>query len=245
MNRRVLLFGLLILAIGIIVSITSVSSTLPSSFVTQNTSTLEIQPNSITYMKFEVNQTFLMGYASKMPVYFVFANYSAFQKIEASKAGIANASQSLEGRGVLEIAEGDAGTFPYIYENSSQNTEIANYTKPYYLAEGSQQPGAYFAIFFNPNSEADTLEIKQVTYSSTRATEAIKKAGSYVFIGSLLFLIGLFVVIASFFMSSHQTSKPSSDELDLQAEKLYDEIEKKSKGKKGQKKHNKTKMSKR
>ncbi|MGC8547615.1 MAG: hypothetical protein ACP5MC_01260 [Candidatus Micrarchaeia archaeon] len=239
MNKRVLLFGLLLLIIGIAISIASVSSTLPSSFVTQNTSMLEIQPNSIAYAQFNVNQTFLMGYASKMPVYFVFANFSAFQKIEASKTGIANASQSLEGQGVLEIAEGNAGTFPYIPENSSQNTEVSNYTKPYYLAKGAQQPGTYFAIFFNPYSAPDTVEIKQVTYSYAKALSTIKNAGGYVFLGSLFFLIGLFAIIASFFMSSHQTSKPNSNELDLQVQKLYDEIEKKPKGKKGKKKHRK------
>ena len=229
MNKRVLLLGILFIVIGFFVSGLSVSTTLPLHSASSSTGRIVVGSESSAYVPIQINQSSLpmFFFNSSSMLGFVFANSTAFailSKLPASS--LIKTAESLEGRGVLEIANSTSSVFPYVaYPNSSIQAGIA---RPIYQGNVSLLPaGNYYAIFSNPGNVSvnASYRFSNFAYSSKLSSE-ISSVSPYIFASSLIVFLGFVLIAVSLFMKGKSKQAAESDE-DRAAQEIYAKLEKK------------------
>ncbi|MGC8628938.1 MAG: hypothetical protein ACP5T4_01885 [Candidatus Micrarchaeia archaeon] len=226
MNTRILLFGIILFVAGLIVSAASVSSVLASVSTSPTSFSLYVAPESYAYLNVSENLNALTSifYSASQPITFVYANYSAFKVLTASQSkNFIDTAMGLEGKGVYEIANATKGIFPYVSSLSSTIPE------PIYATNYSTTAqGTYFAIFFNHNSTTADVEAKEITYSYAGIQNGIKVASGTVLASSILMILGLLIIVFSFFASRSKKAQ-TPETMDENVAKIYAQIEKKAK----------------
>ena len=231
MNKRVLLLGILLIVIGFFVSGLSVSTTLPLYSASPSTGRIVVGSESSTYVPIQINQSSLpmFFFNSSSTLGFVFANSTAFailSKLPASS--LIKAAESLEGRGVLEIANSTSSVFPYVaYPNSSIQAGIG-IARPIYQENVSLLPaGNYYAILSNPGNVSvnASYRFSNFAYSSKLSSE-ISSVSPYIFASSLIVFLGFVLIAVSLFMKGKSKQAAESDE-ERAAQEIYAKLEKK------------------
>ncbi|MEM3241024.1 MAG: hypothetical protein QXV13_01025 [Candidatus Micrarchaeaceae archaeon] len=230
MNFRVLLLGLLLFVVGIVIAAGSVSSTLPSFSSVSAIHVLNVSGGSTSYVLIQLNDTggFSLSYNSSVPVVFVLANSSAFNRITFNSTAITLAAESLEGKGVFELANGSVGIFPY--ENLTASNITTRFPVPKYAeSESLFSPGAYYAIFSNTGNSTAHILVKSaiitaMTVSSNEITQ-LSRSSSYIIISSILMLLGILLIVISLFMHGRESPKKTA-ESEEEINKLYSRVEK-------------------
>ncbi|MEM3781518.1 MAG: hypothetical protein QXT43_00955 [Candidatus Micrarchaeaceae archaeon] len=218
MNTKVLIFGVLLLIVGVVVAGGSFSSALPSFYSNSSTQILSVGAGSEKYLAIHLNSTggFSISYNSSAPVLFIVANSSAFYAIGSNPSAAVQAAKSLEGKGVFELVNGSSGVFPY--ENfTAENAAIHVSVPEYDSSEFVFGPGEYYALFLNMGNETASIEARYATVASfvlpKNQTVQSVKSGSFA-ASSALILIGLLLIIVSFFIKGKSKQQFSQEEID-------------------------------
>ncbi len=219
MNSKVLIIGLILLLSGIIASYASISYSVPS-YVISPLKEIELPPNETRFLPISLNATgdFLFSYNSSIPLIVVFSNSSAYP-ILSNTSNFLGEAVALKGTSVFYIANASKSSFPYI------NATNLSYSKPIYQSSALFfEPGTYFISMYNYNKIPANVTYRFVSVSGFAKVISVQ---GYLLFSSILFLLGLILVVASFFMKGKATSKEEVEDAEIQ--KLYDDLEKKKK----------------
>jgi hypothetical protein len=224
MRKNFLYAGLLLIALGLILVVFVFPSAVPSNLVTPISRQLVLSPGSSGYVQISLNTSGIIEaiFNSTVPLDFYFTNSSAFGA--AYNNGIANDSVRglaavLQGKGVYEVYKSASnGAFPFKFANVTVADYLQNVTV---LGNGT-----YYAVFSNNNNASAAINLMYASASSESLRSTFNTLGMYGLAAIVVFLAGLGLAVASFLMK--EKPKPqNSVQMDEDAKKMYDSIEKK------------------
>ncbi|MEM3839253.1 MAG: hypothetical protein QXF01_01600 [Candidatus Micrarchaeaceae archaeon] len=233
MNRRLLLFGILLLLFGVISAYESGQQFIygianPNNTVSSATS---LNASTAAYLPIKVNQTSLLefGYNSSSPINLYILNSSAFiaalQDMDPNALG--HEVALYEGKGTLYVENKSAsGIFPYEQSYVGYVPAPAYSTNSLYVT-----PGIYYIVLSNPGNSIASVSYSYINRPLSSLNLSNGSIFGYGLIGGILLVLGFVLVIYSLFLKG----KPKEDSEtvnEANVDNIYSSIEAKKKAKK-------------
>lgn len=222
MRKRLLYAGAIVFAAGLLLALIATAS-LGSSASAPVSNTVTLGAGSqLGYVQIFLNQSGLvvLTYNATAGVDFYFVNQTAFNKISSAIAagrGASSTAASLEGSGVYAAYSNlSAGTFPF---TSSHVPYLSNAT----VLSG----GNYYALF---NSRANITGQVSVGYIRVTASQLGATYTTVILIGvaMLLMVAGIIIALVSLFLKPKESAKEKIAQMDEEAKKEYEALEKRA-----------------
>lgn len=240
MNRRLLLFGIILLLAGVFLAIAITPN--PASLVSVTTESISVRPNGIIYTTIVLNSTNVPSivYISQNAIDFYLVNSTAFASLAPNlTTGTfpTNFINETKGRGLIVAAENSSrGAFSY---TGSSSLSQKNTSLPFYIFNQSLllQPGTYYAIYRNPGSSPVNTTYRYILPNAglLNSQSVLSSGGSDAgIVAALLLLSGIILIIYA--LLDRKKLKTQEGEREEEIARMYRRIEKKGKTSKAKRK---------